>query len=371
MTMMNTTVGKKRRLEQQMLWGINIVLSSLHSLIPHCCQQSLTNQRKLFMYSCYPQPLPGGLQSNKSPASVLHGPTSLSTTGLGNSISAPAGGDTLVSTCRLCVLLNFRLGSVRLINASNPLLFFFFGSSVTAVTVDSSTRSVASLEVFARLRFSQSSAALGIGASFSLLTRLKFLLGDFPALVIFEPSSIGSARTLARLFGFWRRDASSVVLIMRPFLFARRGCGGRATGSLRGGKAEPSSIVVVEVGCFLVRFAGRLGIPPVERGTLRGEVEGVRDRASDASVCTGDTSLDTGIGGSSAGMGGDGTLCAGAGFSTVLFRDCAFRTVSFDGGDFGLAVAGLSDDSADIFFIFLVIVGLDWGTFSGGEEDMI
>lgn len=122
----------------------------------------------------------------------------------------------------------------------------------------------------------------------------------------------------------------------------------------------------------MVRFGGRLGMPPVERGTLRGEVEDVRDRAPEASVCTGDTSLDTGISGSSVGMGGDGTLCVGAGFSTMLFRDCAFQTVSFDRGDFGLAVVGLSDDSVDIFFIFLVMAGLDWGTFSGGEEeDMI
>lgn len=85
-------------------------------------------------------------------------------------------------------------------SASSPLLFFFFGSSGTvAVIGGSSTVSAMLLDVLGRLRFSQSSAVLGIGASFSLLTRLKFRLGDLPALVMFEPSSMGSGRALARL----------------------------------------------------------------------------------------------------------------------------------------------------------------------------
>jgi len=180
---------------------------------------------------------------------------------------------------------------------------------------------------------------------------------------------MGSARALARFLGFWRRDASSVVLIMGPFLFARSGCGGRGTDSLRGGGAGPSCIEVVAADCFLVRFTGRLGMPPVERGTLRGEVDEVRDRASEASMSTGETSRDAGIGGSSTGIGGDGALCTDMGFSMALFRGCAFRTSSFSGGDLDFAAAGLGGGSTDVFFArFLVVASLDLGTVSGGDD---
>jgi len=223
-------------------------------------------------------------------------------------------------------------------SASRPLPFFFFGSSVTTGVMSggSSTLSLSAmlLDVLGKLRFSQSSAVLGIGASFSLLTRLKFLLGDLPALVIFETSSMGSARALARLWGFWRREASSVVLIMGPFLFARRGCGGRGTDSLRGAGGGSSCAKVVAADCFLDRLGGRLGKPPVESGTLRGEVDDVRDCVSEASVRAGETSRDTDIGGSRTGTGGDGALRVDADLSTLLFLGRDFRTVLSGGGDF-------------------------------------
>ena len=76
--------------------------------------------------------------------------------------------------------------------------------------------------------------------------------------------------------------------------------------------------------CFCLRlgFSGRRGKPPVERGSLRGEVDEVRDRVSEASVCAGDTSLDCGAGGSSTGAGSIEALeaGAGAGLPATFFR---------------------------------------------------
>lgn len=151
-----------------------------------------------------PQCLPGGLQSKRSPASVLQGPTSKSTTGLGNSTSSSAaGGGTFVCTCKLCVLLNLCRGSVFLISALSPLSFFFLIFTPTVLAI------VGSLAVFVvgllglgKLSFSHSSEMLGIGASFSLRTRRKARFDDLSACLISPPSSIGSASALARFLGF-------------------------------------------------------------------------------------------------------------------------------------------------------------------------
>lgn len=93
--------------------------------------------------------------------------------------------------------------------------------------------SVSVLDVFPRLRFSQSSAVLGMGASFSLRTRLIFRAGD---LVGSTPSSSIGSSTGARFFvlDFDKIDANSVVLNVEPFLLARSGWGGNATVSGRG-----------------------------------------------------------------------------------------------------------------------------------------
>ena len=121
---------------------------------------------------------------------------------------------------------------------------------------------------------------------------------------------------------------------MGPFLFARRGCGGRGTDSFGGAGAGSSCTKGVAAACFLDRFGGRLGKPPVESGTLQGEVDEMRDCVSEVSVCAGETSRDAGIGGSRTGTGGDGALRVDADLSTMLLLGCAFRTVLSRGGDF-------------------------------------
>lgn len=151
----------------------------------------------------------GGLQSNRSNASVLHGPTSLSMTGLGSSASSIHG--MLVSTLRLCALFNFLLGSVFLINSDRPVFFFLeaimFESAIA--TAGSFTLFVRLPETLGRLRCSQSWAVLGIGASFSLLTRLKLRFGDLCSVICSSP--IGSYTTFFNFFGFCWIAASSAV----------------------------------------------------------------------------------------------------------------------------------------------------------------
>ena len=94
--------------------------------------------------------------------------------------------------------------------------------SAAVVTIaGSSAKSVKLLDVRGRLRCSQSSAVLGMGASFSLRTRLKVRFGDLPAAGV--SSSIGSLIGFLVFFGFWRREASSEVLITGLFLPAVSG----------------------------------------------------------------------------------------------------------------------------------------------------
>lgn len=100
-----------------------------------------------------------------------------------------------------------------------------------------------------------------------------------------------------------------------------------------------SGLGLVETDCFFERLAGRLGNPPVERGTLRGDVDAVRDCISEASVCAGDASRDAGIGGLIAGGRGE-TFAAGLGFSAFFFAG-ALRAVVLGGGDCGFATAAL------------------------------
>jgi hypothetical protein len=154
---------------------------------------------------------------------------------------------------------------------------------------------------------------------------------------------------------------------MGPLLFARRGCGGSGTDSLRRAGAGSSCAEVAAADGFLDGFAGRLGKPPVDRGTLRGEVDEIRDRVSEVSVCAGETSRDAIIGGSSTGTGGDGAFCTGASFSTTLFRGFAFRMASFGGGDFDSVGAGLGVCLIGASFTgFLVVGGLGLEAVSRG-----
>lgn len=159
----------------------------------------------------------GGLQSNKSKASVLHGPISLSTTGLAIGDSTSFGGSILVSTVKLCVLTNFFRGSVFLMSAARPDFFL----AATAGGSGASGVSTGSVSVdLGRFLFSQSSLVLGIGASFSLRTRLNLRFGDMPGV---SPSSSMGSVVLVRFLGFCSMAASSVVVITGPFLLARRG----------------------------------------------------------------------------------------------------------------------------------------------------
>jgi hypothetical protein len=201
----------------------------------------------------------GGLQSKRSPASVLHGPTSLSITGLCTSNTSSTTRP-FVSTCKLCVRLNLRLGSVLLMSTDSADFFFAGPRSSCAFSTG-----------FGRLRFSQSSAVLGIGASFSLLTRLKLRFGDFPITAPAPPvsSSMGS-RFFLPFLGFWSNcAASSVVLINGPFLVARVGAGGCCAGP--SGKGMVSLWAVSRLagfGFFLERLLGFMGKPPVEKPAL-------------------------------------------------------------------------------------------------------
>jgi hypothetical protein len=172
-----------------------------------------------------------------------------------------------------------------LTSAARPDSFLFTTGAGGSATV--SSISVRVLEVLGKFRFSQSSAVLGIGASFSLLTRRILRAGDLRA---GASSSMGSS-CRGRFLGLVRRAASSVVLIRGPFLAFVRGWGGRAAGSEGGNGAGVGSS---DGGAGAVFFFARrfvfLGKPPVENAGLVGEVELVRDAGAEASVWTGEMS---------------------------------------------------------------------------------
>lgn len=79
---------------------------------------SSTSTKLIFAPSAF-HSVAGGLQSNRSNASVLHGPTSLSRGGGVTTSSSTAG--TPVSILKLCVRLNLYRGSVFLMIAAKPL----------------------------------------------------------------------------------------------------------------------------------------------------------------------------------------------------------------------------------------------------------
>lgn len=284
---------------------------------------------------------PGGLQSNKSPASVLHGPTSSSGTGLGRSTSA--GACTFVCSIKLWVRLSlsFRLGSVFLIKADSPIALFGTGSIGSMFSAPGTVISVSALDNFSsgKFLFSQSSAALGIGASFSLLTRRKLRFGDLPDVLGEIPTS-----SMASLVGFLpfvdvcRSAASSVVLISGPFEPARRGWGGRATVSLRWAGEGAGDIVVI---CFGARL-GRLLNPPVDSACFLGEMEEVREQVGEISVWAGETARVMMSGASST---GGGAVAFGIAFDLIISFFCGgiFRCSSSVGGDpASLPLAGAS-----------------------------
>ena len=65
----------------------------------------------------------------------------------------------------------------------------------------------------------------------------------------------------------------------------------------------------------------------------------MREGVSEASVCAGDTSLNSGIGGSSTGAGGIEALVAGAGvgLSATFFRGWTLRVATLGEGDLNCA----------------------------------
>jgi hypothetical protein len=164
------------------------------------------------------------------------------------------------------------------------------------------------------------------------------------------------------------------VLINGAFFPLRSGCGGKATGSSLGAGtgSGASAAGVAAATSFAMRFA-LFGNPPVERGFLTGEIELVRDGASEVSVCAGEMSLERGSGGLSTGWtaSGMGSIVCGlsAAFSTVcffaLFETGAF---AFTGSGAGTSSSSLSLCWAFGFsFITLLAIGFVTGGFVAGK----
>lgn len=302
---------------------------------------------------CYQSPsssLAGGLQSNKSNASVLQGPTSLSITGLGNSGSTTA--ITVVSTFKLCVRWNFFLGSVRFTSAARADTFFFGSGWATCST--STSGSVSLLDALGRLRFSQSPAVLGIGASFSLLTRLILRAGDF---VGSSPSSSIGSWTGARFLDLDKTEANSVVLSIGPFLVARSGWGGNATVSGRAARSSSSGFFEV-----FVRLDDAFDFfwnPPVDNGSCFGETDASREARSDGQLCRGEMSLKRGTGWSKTVRGG-GTAW------TVSATGDAFHAL-LEAGRVESAKSTSTASTAGFFEVLAFVFALDGGTVVGGE----
>lgn len=84
-------------------------------------------------------------------------------------------GAMLLSIVKLFVLASCLYGSVFLMSAASPDFFLAATAGTSGAVV------VASGVAFGRFLFSHSSLVLGIGASFSLRTRLNLRLGDIPA----------------------------------------------------------------------------------------------------------------------------------------------------------------------------------------------
>jgi hypothetical protein len=238
-------------------------------------------RHQAFRYSAQvPASSLGGLQSNKSKASVLQGPTSLSVTGLTIGESVSEAGAMLLSIVKLFVLASCRRGSVFLMSAASPDFFLAATAGVSSAVI------VAFGAGFGRFLFSHSSLVLGIGASFSLRTRLNLRLGDIPAAS--ASSSMGSAVAFGFLLGCCNLAASSVVVITGPFLLARSGCGGSATVWWRGA-ADCIGRCIFGGGVAVFVF---LRNPPVDNAaSLRGDRDPVRDLDSEIALKAGDATL--------------------------------------------------------------------------------
>ena len=189
-------------------------------------------------------------------------------------------GAILPSIVKLFVLASCLRGSVFLMSAASPDFFLAATAGASGAVV------VASGATLGRFLFSHSSLVLGIGASFSLRTRLNLRLGEITTAS--ASSSMGSAVALGFLLGCCNLAASSVVVITGPFLLARSGCGGSATVWWRGA-ADCIGPCTFGGGVAVFVF---LRNPPVDNAAiLRGEIDEVRDLDSETALRAGDVTL--------------------------------------------------------------------------------